>query len=74
MFECAGYEVNRLPRSSGVQRGDSEPGRRAGRDSTSSIFSKVHPPGMVMSVYVGLLSLREDRGLAADIDPLMECL
>lgn len=33
-----------------------------------------HPPGMVMSVYVGLFSLREDRGFAADMDPLMECL
>lgn len=29
---------------------------------------------MVMSVYVGLLSPREERGLAADIGPLMECL
>lgn len=29
---------------------------------------------MVMSVYVGLLSPRDDRGLAADMDPLMECL
>lgn len=29
---------------------------------------------MVMSEYVGLLSLREESGLAADMDPLMECL